>query len=494
MRKLFSPARIEQILNTMRQFIRLLTFWLLMISACAAEKPNIVFILADDLGINDLACYGRKEHHTPNLDRLASQGARFTQAYCAQPICSPSRAAILTGKSPARLHLTTFLPGRADAPSQKLLHPKIEKQLPLAEVTLAERLKEVGYATACIGKWHLGGTGFLPTDQGFDFYHAGQANTTPSETEGGKGERDLTRRAIDFITSNTNKPFFLYLAHNNPHIPYTARADRVEKNAKALEPVYAAVIEELDDSVGQLFSALDRLNLATNTLVIFTSDNGGLHVPELNHKVITHNTPFRAGKGYLYEGGLRVPLIVRWPGTIAAGSVINTPVIGTDWTPTLMRVADRMTPENDGLSILALLRGETIRTRPLYWHFPHYTNQGGQPGGAMRDGDWKLIENYEEGSLELYDLKNDIGETNNLASKESSRAMGMRDELHTWLINVDAQRNTANPAFVPRLREELYVDVVPSTYNAARTTPEEQRKILEWRQRMDVPPAKMPTQ
>ena len=476
----------------MGRFFSWIAFWLFLVAGVgAAEKPNIVFILADDLGINDLGCYGRAEHRTPNLDRLAGQGARFTQAYCAQPICSPSRAAILTGKSPARLHLTTFLPGRPDAPSQKLLHPKIQPQLPLAEVTLAERLKELGYATACIGKWHLGGRGFLPTDQGFDSYHAGQANTTPSETEGGKGEHALTRQAIQFISANTNKPFFLYLAHNNPHIPYTARPDRVANNAKALEPVYAAVIEELDDSVGQLLAALDRLKLATNTIVIFTSDNGGLHVPELNHKMITHNTPLRAGKGYLYEGGLRVPLIVCWPGTVAAGKVIDTPVIGTDWTPTLMRAAGRMSPENDGLSILALLTGETIRTRPLFWHFPHYTNQGGQPGGAMRDGDWKLIENYEDGSLELYNLKNDVGETNNLASKEAARAMGMQQELHNWLIQMDAQRNTTNPAFVPRLHKELYLDVVPSMFNAARATPEEQRAILEWRQRMDVPPARM---
>jgi arylsulfatase A len=460
-------------------------------SVGAAPAPNIVFILADDLGINDLACYGRKEHHTPNLDRLARQGARFTQAYCGQPICSPSRAAILTGKSPARLHLTTYLPGRADAPSQKILHPKMRQQLPLSEVTLPERLKELGYATACIGKWHLGGEGYLPTDQGFDLYYAGQANTTPSGSEGGKGEQDLTTRAIGFMATNTNRPFFLYLAHNSPHIPYKARAERIGNNQKALEPVYAAVIEELDDSVGRLLAEVERLKISENTIVIFTSDNGGLHVPELKHEVITHNTPFRAGKGYLYEGGLRVPLIVRWPGVVADGRVIDTPVIGTDWTPTLAAAAGRIAPEIDGLNVLALLRGKAIRTRPLFWHFPHYTNQGGQPGGAMRDGDWKLIENYEDGSLELYDLKNYAGEANNLAEKDSARALGMQQELHTWLIQVDAQRNTRNPAFVARLHQELYEDVVPSLYNAARATPEQTRKILEWRKRMDIPPAMM---
>ena len=222
-----------------------------------ASRPNILFILADDLGINDLGCYGRRDHRTPHLDRLAAAGTRFTSAYCAQPICSPSRAAILTGKHPARLHLTTYLPGRPDCPSQKLLHPAIRMEVPLEEKTLAERLKEAGYATACIGKWHCGGKGFGPLEQGFDLYHAGQANTQPSETEGGKGEYDLTAQAEGFIEANRNRPFFLYLAHNSPHIPYAARTNLVAKNKGAFEPVYAAVIETLDDTVGRLL-ARDR--------------------------------------------------------------------------------------------------------------------------------------------------------------------------------------------------------------------------------------------
>src|ERR1051326_178384 len=267
------------------------------LAAAAPLRPNIVFILADDLGPNDLARYGRHEHHTPNLDRGPPAGARFPGASAAQPICSPSRAAIMTGKAPARLHLTTYLPGRPDCASQKLLHPVIEQQLPLAEKTLAECLRDAGYATACIGKWHLGGAGFLPTDQGFDFYHPGNAVPKPSATEGGKGEYDLPARAIEFMETHRERPFFVYRAHNSPHIPYAAKAELVTKNAGAFEPVYAALIETLDDTVGLLLAKLDALGLRERTLGIFTSDHGGLHVPEGPHARITHNTPFRAGKG-----------------------------------------------------------------------------------------------------------------------------------------------------------------------------------------------------
>ncbi len=304
--------------------------------------PNIVFILADDLGIHDLACYGRKDQPTPNLDKLARQGTRFTAAYAAQSVCSPTRAAILTGKTPARLHLTTFLPGRPDAPSQLLLHPKIEPQLPLAEKTLAARLKAAGYTSACIGKWHLGGKGFLPRDHGFDLYYPGRAKTEPSATEGGKGEYELTAQAEKFIADNKDHPFFLYLAHNNPHVPLVARPELIAKHKDAFNPVYAAMIETLDDAVGRLLAKLDALGLRENTLVVFTSDNGGLHVLELLLTPATFNRPFRAGKGFCYEGGLRVPLIVRWPGKVKENYVEATPVISTDWTPTLLELTGQV--------------------------------------------------------------------------------------------------------------------------------------------------------
>jgi arylsulfatase A-like enzyme len=452
--------------------------------AGTAAKPNIIFILADDLGINDLACYGRKEHYTPNLDRLAREGVRFTAAYCAQPICSPSRAAILTGKAPARLHLTTYLPGRADAPSQKLLHPKIHQQLPLEHLTLAEGLKGNGYATACIGKWHLGGKGFLPTDQGFDVYHPGQPNTKPADDEGGKGEYDLTRAATSFIETNRARPFFLYLAHNSPHIPFTAKTDLIAQNQNAFEPVYAAVIESLDDTVGLLLRKLDSLGLRTNTIVIFTSDNGGLHVPEGGHKRITDNSPFRAGKGFVYEGGLRIPLIVRWPGHVPAGKVIDTPVINTGWFATLFELAGLQRPRAlDAPGFAPLLLGKAQKPTRMFWHFPHYTNQGSRPGGAARDGDWKFIEHYDTGAQELYNLKTDPGELQNLVAQNARRVNRMRAQLHTWLSSMNAQTNVPNPDFKPALFRELYEAVDVSRYVPTKA---EGTRLNDWRRKMNA--------
>lgn len=458
----------------------------------AGAGPNVVFILADDLGISDLGCYGRKEHRTPHLDRLAAEGVRFTAAYCAQPICSPSRAAILTGKAPARLHLTTYLPGRADAPSQKLLHPKMRQELPLEEVTLAEALKTNGYVTACIGKWHLGGKGFLPPEQGFDFYHPGRANTRPSEGEGGKGEYDLTRAAMPFIETNRARPFFLYLAHNSPHIPYTAKTNLVVKNQKAFEPVYAAVIETLDDTIGLLLAKLNDLGLRTNTIVIFTSDNGGLHVPEGGHRRITDNSPFRAGKGFLYEGGVRVPLLVRWPGQAPAGKVVDTPVMNTSWFATLFELAGfgrplpaAVIPSGDGRSFADLIRGKAAETELMFWHFPHYTNQGSRPGGAVRDGDWKFIEHYDTGERELYNLAMDASESRNVADEHPQRVDRLRKQLYAWIASVQAQTNAPNPGFDAALFGRLYEAVDVSRHVPAKAAAADHARLLEWRREMN---------
>ena len=452
-----------------------------------SRPPNIVLILADDLGINDLGCYGRADHRTPHLDRLASQGLRFTSAYASAPVCSPSRTSLLTGKHPARVHLTTFLAGRRDAPSQKLLHPKMRMELPLEEMTLAEALKPAGYGTACIGKWHLGGEGFGPLQQGFDVAFAGKADTSPSESEGGKGEYGLTARAEEFVTASRERPFFLYLAHNNPHIPLAAKSGLVEKNRAAFNPLYAAIIETLDDSVGRILARIDALGLRDDTIVIFTSDNGGLHVPELRDDAPTHNTPFRAGKGFLYEGGLRVPLIIRMPGQSTAGRVTGVPVALADLMPTLLSLAGAPAPAGlDGQSLAALLTsGEPPRPRPLYWHYPHYSNQGSRPAGAVRDGNWKMIEYYEDGRVELFDLSRDPGEGKDLAPREPNRVRAMRSQLSDWKRQVGAQENTVNPAFDASLHRQLYIDTDVSRLKPVARSADMTPRLASWRRLMD---------
>ena len=469
-------ARSPSAPPSLRRWWPFLVVLFLAPAAHAAERPNFVLILADDLGINDLSCYGRQDQRTPHLDRLAAAGIRFDAAYCAQPICSPSRAALLTGKSPARLHLTNFLPGRADAPSQKLLQPVIEGRLPLEEVTLAELLRDAGYATACIGKWHLGGKGFGPGEQGFGTVFPGRANTTPGETEGSKGEYELAAAAEKFLEENRARPFFLYLAHNSPHIPFSATPDEIRNHAEAFNPAYAAVIEHLDASVGRVLTKLSELALAERTLVLFTSDNGGLHVLESPGTPATHNTPFRAGKGHLYEGGLRVPLILRWPDGARAGTIDNRPVMLTDLMPTILAEAGldpaKTVGPLDSISLAENIANRDGASRPLFWHFPHYTNQGGRPGAAIREANWKLIEHFEDARIELYDLQADPGETRDLAEREGARAAAMREKLAAWRRRVGAQECISNPGFEASLHRPLYVDrdssTIPPTAAAAQ--------------------------
>ncbi len=468
----------------------LLLWFLLAISATAAEKPNIVLILADDLGINDLGCYGRKDHATPNLDRLATEGMRFTCALCAQPICSPSRAALLTGKCPARLHLTNFLPGRADAPSQKLRQPRIEGQLPLEQLTIAELLHDAGYATGLFGKWHLGGAGFGPHEQGFDTVLMPPANTTPSPTEGGKGEYAITNAAVAFIEANKERPFFCYIAHNSPHIPLGAREDLIKKYPAAFHPTYAAMIATLDDAAGLVLRKIEDLGLAGRTIVIFTSDNGGLHVLEFPGTPSTHNTPFRAGKGFLYEGGLREPLLVRWPGTVKPGSLCDTPVVLTDLMPTLLEAAGvdagKTVGPLDGTSLLPLLRGGTMPARTLYWHFPHYTNQGSRPAAAVREGNWKLIENLEDNSAELYDLAKDPAEEKNVSVENATVVESLQKKLHAWQKSVGAQMPEPNPEFDAAKHRALYVDKDVSSLKAGATAAATEPAWKEWRAAMNA--------
>jgi arylsulfatase A-like enzyme len=462
--------------------------WMARSAEPVLSRPNIVFILCDDLGINDLHCYGRNDHHTPNLDRLAGEGVRFTSAYCAQPICSPSRAAILTGEAPARLHLTTYLPGRPDSSAQKLLQAEIEDRVPLSVKMLPEYFKPAGYVCGAFGKWHVGGQGFGPIEHGFDFYHAGRSNTQPSDHEGGKGEYDLTEAAERFIETNRNRSFLVYLAHYSPHIPYTAQKARIDANAGAFEPVYAGVIETLDDTVGRLMSRLDQLKLSRNTIVVFTSDNGGLHVPEGAHRRITYNAPFRAGKGFVYEGGLRIPLIARWPGHIPAGQVIQTPVMNTGWIPTLLDLAGIHSPEGlDGVSFAGLLlHAWPVSLQPLFWHFPHYTNQGSRPSGAMRDGNWMYVEYYDAERRELFDLEHDPGEKHNLATGQFSRVAKMHQALLDWRKRMAANENEPNPNFNPEKFRQLYIDVDPGNFDPLHATQNQWEQMWSWRKQMNA--------
>jgi arylsulfatase A-like enzyme len=455
-------------------------------SAPASAKPNVVFILADDLGWADLGCYGSTFHETPNLDRLAKEGLRFTDAYAACNVCSPTRAAILTGKSPARLQLTDWIPGRPDRPDQKLARPAMQKFLPLAEVTWPEVLREAGYRTAFIGKWHLGeATNHWPEHQGFDLNIGGCGKGHPPSyfspygipnlTNGPPGEylnERLTSEALRFIEQAPDKPFLLYLSHYAVHTPLQARPEVIQKyREKAARqpaagpefvpdhgrpvrqiqnhPVYGAMMAGLDDSVGRVLDKLEALGLATNTIVIFTSDNGGLSTAEGSP---TSNLPWRTGKGWAYEGGVRVPLLIRWPGFTQPGSTSHQPASSTDFYPTLLEALGlplRPQQHVDGASLMAALQGRALPERPLFWHYPHYSNQGGTPHGAVRLGDYKLIQWYEDLSVELFDLKHDPGERQNLATSHAQIATKLTQLLQDWRRQVNASMPTPNPAFRP---------------------------------------------
>jgi len=436
----------------MRLLILLLWF---TFSCRAQEKPNILLILVDDLGWADLGCYGSPYKNTPALDKLAAEGVRFTNGCTAQPICSPARAALMTGRAPARLHLTDFIPGRRVMPSQRMLKPEMKQELPLEEETLPELLKKNGYATGIFGKWHLGGKGFGPKEQGFDHYFAGTANTTPSATEGGKGEYELTAKACEWMEQQKAGPFLCYLAHNTPHIPLGAKLELEAKyrQAKAANPTYAAMLESMDDCIRLTLEKLDALGLRENTIVIFLSDNGGLHVVEGVNTPASINKPLRGGKGGLYEGGLRVPLIVRWPGKVPAGKVESTPVISTDLVPTLL-AATNTAPSSqpyDGVNLLPLFTaGKKPERASLFWHYPHYSNQRGFPGGAIRTGDWKLIESFDDGHVELYNFVEDQGEQQNLALLQPGRVADMLAALRAWRTEMNAQpMRGPNPAYDP---------------------------------------------
>jgi len=474
-----------------RLFLGLFLGALLALLPVSAQEtpPNFVILFADDLGINDLGCFGRKDQNTPNLDKLAAEGVRFTQAYAAASVCSPSRAGLLTGQSPARLKITTFLPGRPDRASHRVLAATVNNNLADGVQTIAQLLKPKGYASAAVGKWHLGGKGHQPTDHGFDEYFAGKANPGAESPQGGKGELGHADYAVKFIEKNKSKPFFLYLAFDNPHIPLAAPAKGIEANAKSFHPTYAALVESLDVACGRVLKALEDNGLSKNTFVVFASDNGGVHISELKESPATYNAPSRAGKGFVYEGGIRTPLIIRYPGRLAS-SVIGAPVVLGDLCPTICALAKVPAPtplDFQDLSPLLFDSKPTADAKPrsLFWHQPHYMNQGGKPAGVVREGDWKLIEQYEDGSLELYNLAKDPSETTDLAAAEPNRLAALRGKLEAWRRSVGAEPIKANPNFSRALWENCFVKTDVTKLQALPTSEAMRPQLAGWRKAMN---------
>jgi arylsulfatase A-like enzyme len=461
---------------------------LLLVAGAQAAPLNVVFFLADDLGWSDLGVYGSSFHETPNLDRLAREGARFTAAYAACPVCSPTRASVMSGQWPQRTGVTDYLGAAQPAAwkrNTRSLPAPYADRLALDVTTMAESMKAAGYATFFAGKWHLGPAGWWPEDQGFEINQGGcdrggpyggkqyfSPYSNPRLTDGPPGEHlpdRLARETAKFMEANRDRPFFAYYAFYDVHTPLMAREDlrrKYQEKRQRLgleekwgreEPrdvrltqthaVYAAMVEAMDQAVGTVLAQLDALGLREKTLVIFTSDNGGLSTSE---GWPTSNLPLRAGKGWMYEGGIREPLLVRWPGVTKAGSVIDVPVSSPDFFPTLLDAAGVKPAAGqvlDGISLRPLLAGGAAPERALFWHYPHYGNQGGAPAAAIRRGDWKLIEWQEDGRVELFNLAADPGERNDLAAREGGRVEGMLRELRAWQQDVGAKSPAANPAY-----------------------------------------------
>ena len=442
--------------------------WVLALATVAfgqAAKPNIILILADDLGWADLGCYGNTFNETPHLDRLAREGLRFTQFY-AGPVCSPTRTNLQSGQDQARFGITQHIPGHR-RPYARLTDPVVPLQLPLEVETFAERLGAAGYHTGYFGKWHLGGAGFGPTDQGWTTAHETQGHTQPAAAGRATPQRTaefLTDRAVAFITANRTQPFLLQVSHYAVHIPLSTTPELQKKfSAKPPQPgypsnpLYAGLLAELDASVGRIVAAVDAAGLAENTLIVFLSDNGGIE-HEQSGRLVTSNRPLRGEKGTLYEGGVRIPAIARWPGTIPAGRESATPAITHDIYPTFVELGRASLPTTqpqDGVSLAALLRnpGALLARDTLYWHLPHYHHS--TPASSLRRGDWKLIEFFEDNALELYHLAADPAEKNNLAAREPARARELHAALAAWRTRVGARLPVPNPQYQPARASEL---------------------------------------
>ena len=456
----------------------LLIFVLYLIeSSCSEtnEKPNIILFFVDDLGWTDLGCYGSDLYETPNIDQLASEGVRFTNAYSACTVCSPSRAAIMTGKYPARLKLTDWIQGHK-RPKVKLQVPDWQMYLDTAEITIADALKKAGYVTANFGKWHLGDDPrYWPENQGFDLniggyrwgapgsyfypYHGERRDKMhPPNLEDGKEGEYLTDRltdeALKFIGQQKTKPFFIYFPHYAVHTPIQAHdsitqyyEQKVTENHRHQNTAYAAMIHSTDHSLGRIRQKLNDLGIEDKTAIFFTSDNGGLEL-----RNITDNGAIRAGKGSAYEGGVRVPFIVIIPGITKPGIETELPVVGMDLYPTILDLTGLEVIENDGKNLIPFFKSKDrqINRSSLFWHYPHYHPGGATPYSAMRKGDYKLIEFFEDGRLELYNLAEDVGEEMDLAEENPEILRQMHRALQDWRDQVDAQYPSENPDYGPR--------------------------------------------
>lgn len=510
----------------------------LTLAACTGgnttEKPNVIFFLVDDLGWTDLGCYGSSFYETPNIDTFAGENVRFTSAYAACHVSSPTRASILTGKYPATLNMTDWLPGRKEYPFQRLSNAKVNQNLPYEEITIAEALKEQGYATAIYGKWHLGEDPSNPMAHGFDVHVPNWAKGWPNgsyyhplkleglESKEGDYLTDrLTDEALKWIEQNKEKPFFLYFSHYAVHDPIDGRPDLVKKyqeklskmmaqevppfllegNPDSKNPVtieearkmlddeaykgfsqlpnqmvkikqlqdnvhFAAMVESMDESFGRVVAMLKDLGLYENTIVIFFSDNGGMAAAnfgnpqrvltseQLDRAFSTANLPLRGAKGWLYEGGIRVPLIVKWPGSKLKETECDVPVISVDFYPTILEMLGFKVPATqkvDGTSIVPLMLGmNKIDRDAIYWHFPHYSNHGMQsPGGAIRSGDYKLLEYYENNTVQLFNLKEDLSEQHDISASNPEVTNKLRNKLHQWRASINAQMMEPNPGYMP---------------------------------------------
>jgi len=438
----------------------------------AQDRPNIVFILADDLGYTDLGCYGNPFNETPHIDSLAKGGMKFTQAYSSSPVCSPSRAGLLTGIHPARHRLTNFLVGERTDPASPVLPAEWKKYLPSSEITLAEVLRAKQYECGMVGKWHLGtADSLLPSAQGFHYermiarngldyynYTISRKNETVFEDHGESYLTDkLTDYGVEFIRQNKDKPFFLYLSYSAPHVLLVPRGDKLRKYFFKYEkfngrynPNYGAMLESMDDGVGRILETLREFQLTDNTLVIFTSDNGGVGLPELG-PIPTDLSPLRAWKGHVYEGGIRIPMIVNWPGKVPPGRVNENYTTNTDYFPTFLELMEIKEAEKnlDGKSLLStwLDPSASFDRGSVYWHYPHFSNQLGRPAGAIRNGMFKLVESYETGKVELYNVAEDIGEENDLSDSQPRKVKSMLADFRKWQKQVNANMPRSNPDY-----------------------------------------------